>query len=113
MATTKKTSAKSSSSKKTSAKSTSTRKSSSTKASSNGHANGKEELMELFEHGLKDMYWVEKALTKAIPKMIKKARGEDLINALEDHLDVTEGQVEKLERIFSALDKAPRAKKCV
>lgn len=105
-------STKSNASKKTSSKAAPARKST-TKASSNGHANPKEELMELFEHGLKDMYWVEKALTKAIPKMIKKAERDDLINALEDHLDVTEGQVEKLEKIFSAIDKAPRAKKCV
>lgn len=74
---------------------------------------GKEELTKLFEHGLKDMYWVEKALTRSIPKMIKKANSEELTNALEDHLEVTEGQVSKLERIFEAIDKAPRAKKCI
>jgi ferritin-like metal-binding protein YciE len=74
---------------------------------------GKEALMELFEHGLKDLYWVEKALTKSIPKMIRKAENEELANALEDHLEVTENQVDKLERIFNAIDKAARAKKCV
>jgi len=76
-------------------------------------AEGKEELMKLFDHALKDIFWVEKALTKAIPKMIKKANSEELINALEDHLDVTENQVSKLERVFAAMDKAPRGKKCV
>ena len=76
-------------------------------------AGGKEELMKLFEHGLKDMFWVEKTLTRAIPKMMKKATSEDLINALEDHLEVTEDQVSKLERIFEAIDKTPRAKKCI
>lgn len=87
-------------------------KPSSSKSSAEESA-GKEELMKLFEHGLKDMFWVEKALTKAIPKMIKKATSEELINALEDHLEVTENQVSKLERVFAAIDKAPRAKKCV
>jgi len=76
-------------------------------------SDGKEALMKLFEHALKDMYWVEKALTRAIPKMIKKAESEELISALEDHLEVTEGQVDKLERVFRAIDKTPRAKKCV
>ena len=74
---------------------------------------GKEELMKLFEHALKDMYWVEKALTKAIPKMIKKATNEELIAALEDHLEVTEAQAERLEKVFQAIDKTPRGKKCV
>lgn len=84
------------------------------KTSANEHSSdGKEALMKLFEHALKDMYWVEKALTKAIPKMIKKAESEELISALEDHLEVTEGQVDKLERVFKAIDKTPRAKKCV
>ena len=85
-----------------------------TKTSANEHSSdGKEALMKLFEHALKDMYWVEKALTKAIPKMIKKAESDELISALEDHLEVTEGQVDKLERVFKAIDKTPRAKKCV
>jgi ferritin-like metal-binding protein YciE len=68
--------------------------------------------MKLFEHGLKDILWVEKALTKSIPKMIKKATSEELINALEEHLEVTEDQVSKVERVFAGIDKTPRAKKC-
>ncbi|HUR31803.1 MAG TPA: DUF892 family protein, partial [Saprospiraceae bacterium] len=73
----------------------------------------REELMKLFEHALKDIYWVEKTLTKAIPKMIKKATSDKLIEALEEHLEVTEQQASKLERVFEAIDKAPRGKKCV
>ena len=69
--------------------------------------------MKLFEHALKDMYWVEKALTKAIPKMIKKAKSQELKSALEDHLNVTEDQVSKLEKVFAGIDKKPQAKKCV
>ncbi|MBA3987399.1 MAG: DUF892 family protein, partial [Flavobacteriales bacterium] len=44
------------------------------------------QLMELFEEQLKDIYWAEKALIKALPKMAKKASDEDLVNALEEHL---------------------------
>lgn len=110
------TASKSSGTKKTAAKK-------STRASSNGTArksparpskeNTQEELTKLFEHALKDMYWVEKTLTKSLPKMIKKAKSQELINALKEHLKVTEGQVTKLERVFSALDKKPQGKKCV
>jgi len=49
---------------------------------------------------LKDIYWAEKHLTKAIPKMIRAATNETLISALEDHLEVTEGHVSRLEEVF-------------
>ncbi|HWH61649.1 MAG TPA: ferritin-like domain-containing protein [Ginsengibacter sp.] len=67
---------------------------------------------ELFEDELKDIYWAEKALTKAIPKMIKNTTTEELATALEDHLEVTKGQVDRLEKVFRSLGKAARAKKC-
>lgn len=67
----------------------------------------------LFEDGLKDLYWVEKKLTKAIPKMIKNAESEELIAALEEHLTVTEKQVAGVERVFDLIGKKPQAKKCV
>jgi len=76
-------------------------------------SNGEQPFMKLFEDGLKDIYWVEKALTKAIPKMIKKTTSSELVDALNEHLEVTEKQVKKVERIFKMLDKAPRAVKCV
>ncbi|HZY80582.1 MAG TPA: ferritin-like domain-containing protein [Cyclobacteriaceae bacterium] len=69
-------------------------------------------LHKLFEEELKDIYWAEKALTKAIPKMIKKATSEDLIEALENHLEETEGQVQRCEQIFELLGKSAQAKKC-
>lgn len=69
-------------------------------------------LMDLFEHALKDMLWAEKALTKAIPKMIKNAQDDSLQSALEDHLLVTENQVSKLEKVFESINKTARAKKC-
>ncbi|MDF2435879.1 MAG: hypothetical protein K0Q95_255 [Bacteroidota bacterium] len=69
-------------------------------------------LMKLFEDGLKDIYWAEKALTKALPKMAKKATSEELIAALEDHLKETEAQVEKLEQVFEVIGKKATGKKC-
>jgi ferritin-like metal-binding protein YciE len=91
-------------------KSTSGTKSKTTKKSSSQDvAQG---LRSLFEDELKDIYWAEKALTKAIPKMIKKATSEELIEALEDHLEVTKGHVERCEQAFEILGKPARAKKC-
>jgi len=71
-----------------------------------------EGLRDLFKDELKDIFWAEKALTKAIPKMIKNATSEDLINALEDHLEVTNGHVERCEQIFDKLGMPARGKKC-
>ena len=70
------------------------------------------QLMKLFEDSLKDIYWAEKALTKAIPKMIKNATAEELIDALEGHLEETEEQVTRCEDVFKSIDKKATAKKC-
>lgn len=70
------------------------------------------QLMELFEEELKDIYWAEKALTKAIPKMIKNATSEELVEALENHLAETEEQVKRVEQVFEVLGKKATAKKC-
>jgi ferritin-like metal-binding protein YciE len=69
-------------------------------------------LMKLFEDELKDIYWAEKALTKAIPKMIKNATADELTEALENHLKETEEQVERLEQVFEIIGKKAVAKKC-
>jgi ferritin-like metal-binding protein YciE len=69
-------------------------------------------LLKLFEDSLKDIYWAEKALTKALPKMIKKATASELVEAMEEHLSETEAQVEKVEQVFEMLNKKPVAKKC-
>jgi ferritin-like metal-binding protein YciE len=69
-------------------------------------------LRDLFEDELKDIYWAEKALTKALPKMAKNATSEELVSAINDHLEVTKGHVERLEESFKILGKAARAKKC-
>lgn len=70
------------------------------------------QLMKLFEDELKDIYWAEKALIKAIPKMVKNATSKDLIDALESHLKETENQVTRLEQVFESIDKKASSKKC-
>ena len=79
-----------------------------TKAKSNA-ASG---LTELFEDGLKDIYWAEKALTKAIPLMAKNATSADLIEALNSHLTETEDQIIRLEKVFELIGKKEKEKKC-
>lgn len=93
--------------KSTAAKKTTTRKTVRSKSSS-----GATGLRELFMMELKDIYWAEKALTKALPKMAKKATNEELIAAIDDHLTVTQGQVERLEQVFDAIGEKAVAKKC-
>ena len=67
--------------------------------------------MELFEDGLKDIYFAEKALIKAIPTMIGNATLDDLIDASTNHLAETENQVIKLESVFASIDKNAEAVK--
>jgi len=69
-------------------------------------------LRDLFVDALRDIYWAEKALTKALPKMIKNATSEELISALEEHLEVTQQQVTKVEQVFEMLGEKAQAKKC-
>ncbi len=70
------------------------------------------QLMKLFEDELKDIYWAEKALTKAIPKMIKKATSAELVDALTNHLEETNNQVLRAEQVFESIGKKAVAKKC-
>jgi|SRR5438874_5891949 len=69
-------------------------------------------LQELFVHELKDILDAERQITKALPKMAKAAESEELAAAFEEHLAVTEEQIERLETIFKSLDKAARGKHC-
>src|SRR6476469_3287930 len=69
-------------------------------------------LKELFIDELRDIYWAEKHLTKALPKMKKAATSEELANAFDEHLAVTEDQIDRVEQVFELLDLTPRAKKC-
>lgn len=70
------------------------------------------QLMQLFEDELKDILWAEKALTKAIPKMQKNATSQDLMDALEAHLEETYQHVERLEEVFTEIGKKAVSKKC-
>ncbi|MGE4514815.1 MAG: DUF892 family protein [Chryseobacterium sp.] len=98
---------------KTPAKKTATKtKSSKTTAKTPAKKNAAKELKDLFEDSLKDIYWAEKALVKALPTMMKNATDEKLKSAIEDHLGQTETHVERLENCFKALGKKAQAKKC-
>ncbi|HVF95711.1 MAG TPA: ferritin-like domain-containing protein [Flavisolibacter sp.] len=69
-------------------------------------------LKELFVDELKDIYYAEKLLLKALPKMRKAATSEELAGAFEEHLTVTENQVARIEQVFEMLEMPARAKKC-
>ncbi len=69
-------------------------------------------LNELFLDELKDIYWAEKHLTKALPKMRKAATSQELAAAFENHLAETEGQIKRIESVFELLGMAAKAKKC-
>jgi len=83
-----------------------------TQRENSGNGMPSSQLMKLFEDELKDIYWAEKALTKAIPKMIKNASSVDLIAALESHLQETKEQVMRVEQVFEVIGKKATAKKC-
>ena len=70
-------------------------------------------LEDLYTDLLKDLYSAEKQLVKALPKMAKNSQSPDLQKAFQEHLRQTEGQVERIERIFTEMGGSPRGKKCV
>ena len=69
-------------------------------------------LADLFEHGLKDIYYAEKKILTALPKMAKAAETEELTAAFQKHEQETKGQVERLERVFQMMDQSAKGKKC-
>lgn len=69
-------------------------------------------LREFLEEEMKDLYWAEKHLTKALPKMKKAATSKELANAFGDHLEQTKVHITRLEKVFSLLGKKAQAKKC-
>lgn len=69
-------------------------------------------LIDLFEDGLKDIYWAENALVKALPKMQKNATDAKLKNAIAQHLTETKKHVSRLEECFKSIGKKAQAKKC-
>ncbi len=70
------------------------------------------QLTSLFVDSLKDIYWAEKALTKALPKMAKASTSDDLRSAFQDHLTETQTQIERLESVFEIIGQKAQAKKC-
>ncbi|MHA6688733.1 YciE/YciF ferroxidase family protein [Mesorhizobium sp. A556] len=69
-------------------------------------------LEDLFLDGLKDIYYAEKKILKALPKMVKGAESEEVMAAFEKHRMETEGQVDRLEQVFDLLGKPARGKTC-
>ena len=69
-------------------------------------------LKDLFHDTLKDIYFAEKKIMSALPKMAKAAQSDDLRAAFEKHLEETEGQVERLESVFEELGETARGKTC-
>ncbi|MDB6109712.1 MAG: hypothetical protein JWR69_1462 [Pedosphaera sp.] len=70
-------------------------------------------LAGLFLEEVKDLYSAEKQLTKALPKVAKKASSPELKSALEEHLTQTEGHINRLEEVFRMLGQKPKARPCV
>lgn len=103
-------------SKTTASKATSAKAPAKTAAKASAKAPAKKgaakELKDLFEDSLKDIYWAEKALVKALPTMMKNATDEKLKKAIDNHITETEEQIDRLEECFKALGKKAQAKKC-
>lgn len=69
-------------------------------------------MEDLFVEALKDIYYAEKQILKALPGMVKKADDKTLKDALEAHRKETEGQIERLDEVFKLMDVPARGKKC-
>ena len=69
-------------------------------------------LADAFHETLKDIYFAEKKILSALPKMVKAARSPELKKAFEKHRGETEGQVERLEQVFRLIDAKPQGKTC-
>ena len=75
-------------------------------------AKAEKTLDNLFYDTLKDIYYAEKKILKALPKMAKGAQSEKLAAAFEKHREETEGQVERLEQVFEIIGKRAQGKTC-
>jgi ferritin-like metal-binding protein YciE len=70
-------------------------------------------LSDLFEDTLKDIYYAENKILKALPRMAKATHSDELRAAFQSHLKETEGQVSRLEKVFKLIEVGPKGKKCV
>jgi ferritin-like metal-binding protein YciE len=75
-------------------------------------AKERKKLDELFHDTLKDIYFAEKKIVAALPKMAKAAQNDDLRAAFEKHMGETEGQIERLEQVFELIEEKPQGKRC-
>jgi ferritin-like metal-binding protein YciE len=69
-------------------------------------------MEEMFVHGLQDIYYAEHQITKALPKMIEQATNRDLSAGLRAHLEETNAQIGRLDKVFQKLGKEPQATDC-
>jgi ferritin-like metal-binding protein YciE len=69
-------------------------------------------LDDLFHDTLKDIYFAEKKILTALPKMAKAAQSDELKAAFEKHEAETEGQIERLEQVFAEIGEKPQGKTC-
>ena len=69
-------------------------------------------LHDLFHDTLKDIYYAERKILKALPKMARAAASEELKQAFQKHKDETEGQIERLQKVFEIIGKPARGKTC-
>ena len=69
-------------------------------------------LAELFHNTLKDVYYAERKILSALPKMARAAQAKELKAAFEKHEIETQGQIERLEQVFEVIQQPPRAKRC-
>ncbi len=69
-------------------------------------------LRQLLEDQLKDAYWAEKAITRAMPEMVEKVDSQELVDALTEHMEQTMQQVTRLENVFEILELRAEAEKC-
>jgi ferritin-like metal-binding protein YciE len=76
-------------------------------------AKAEKKLEDLFHDTLKDIYYAERQIMKALPKMAKGAESPELKQAFEKHLEETEGQVDRLKQVFQALGKRAQGKTCL
>jgi ferritin-like metal-binding protein YciE len=71
-----------------------------------------ENLSDLFLHTLKDIYFAENQIVKALPKMVKASDSKELARAFESHLEETKEQISRLEQVFKLLGKKAEGEKC-
>jgi len=82
-------------------------------AAANRTAKAESALKELFVDEIKDIYWAEKHLASALPKMIKGATSEELKTTISNHLEETNNHVTRLESVFASIGEKAAAKKCL